>query len=258
MADREPKLAVLIDADNAPAADAAALFVEIAKLGEASLRRAYGDFSRLTRKGWNMQALARHAIQPHQQFPNTTRKNATDIAMVIDAMDLVHSGRFDGFCLVTSDSDFTRLAARIREQGLDVFGIGRQSTPESFRQACTRFIYTENFATPEPATPAAATPTPAAEPEPAPAPAPARLSPAQVVPRLRRAVDEIEGDAEGWVPLGRVGQILNNRYPDFDPRSYGYAKLSDLVDSTGQFEIDRSAPHLRMRPKPARPKRGAR
>ena len=141
---RSPRLAVLIDADNASAKIADGLFEEIAKIGEASVRRIYGDFSNPRSKAW-ADTLSQHAIIPQQQFAYTTGKNASDITLVIDAMDLLHSGRFDGFCLVSSDSDFTRLAARIREQGVDVFGFGEQKTPESFRQACRRFVYTENL-----------------------------------------------------------------------------------------------------------------
>lgn len=141
---RSPRLAVLIDADNASAKIADGLFEEIAKIGEASVRRIYGDFSNARSRAW-ADILSKHAIIPQQQFAYTTGKNASDITLVIDAMDLLHSGRFDGFCLVSSDSDFTRLAARIREQGVDVFGFGEQKTPESFRQACRRFVYTENL-----------------------------------------------------------------------------------------------------------------
>src|SRR5271156_4315387 len=142
---RSPRLAVLIDADNTSAKIADGLFEEIAKIGEASVRRIYGDFSSARSKGW-ADVLSKHAIIPQQQFSYTTGKNASDITLVIDAMDLLHSGRFDGFCLVSSDSDFTRLASRIREQGVDVFGFGEQKTPESFRQACRRFVYTEKSA----------------------------------------------------------------------------------------------------------------
>ncbi len=141
---RAPRLVVLIDADNASARIAPGLFEEIAKIGEASVRRIYGDFSGTRLKSW-ADILSTHAIMPHQNFAYTSGKNASDIALVIDAMDLLHSARFDGFCLVSSDSDFTRLAARIREQGVDVYGFGEQKTPESFRQACRRFIYTENL-----------------------------------------------------------------------------------------------------------------
>ena len=141
---RSPRLAVLIDADNTSARIVDRLFEEIAKVGEASVRRIYGDFSSTRSKAWS-EVLARHAIIPQQQFAYTTGKNASDITLVIDAMDLLHSGRFDGFCLVSSDSDFTRLASRIREQGIDVYGFGEQKTPASFRQACRRFVYTENL-----------------------------------------------------------------------------------------------------------------
>src|ERR1700748_447008 len=141
---RAPRLAVLIDADTASAPSAPALFEELAKIGEASVRRIYGDFSGTRLKSW-ADVLSTYAIMPHQNFAYTAGKNASDIALVIDAMDLLHSGRFDGFCLVSSDSDFTRLAARIREEGVDVYGFGEQKTPESFRQACRRFVYTENL-----------------------------------------------------------------------------------------------------------------
>src|SRR6266498_2638200 len=141
---RLPRFAVLIDADNTSPLIAGGLFEEVAKFGEASVRRIYGDFSGQRLKSW-ADILQKFAIDPYQQFAYTTGKNASDIALVIDAMDLLHTGRFDGFCLVSSDSDFTRLASRIREQGLDAFGFGEQKTPESFRQACRRFIYTENL-----------------------------------------------------------------------------------------------------------------
>src|ERR1700716_4286688 len=141
---RSPRLAVLIDADNASPRIADGLFEEVAKLGEASVRRIYGDFSGPRLKLW-ADILSKHAIIPQQNFAYTAGKNASDIALVIDAMDLLHSARFDGFCLVSSDSDFTRLAARIREQGIDVYGFGEQKTPESFRQACRKFVYTENL-----------------------------------------------------------------------------------------------------------------
>ena len=160
---RSPRLAVLIDADNASAKIADGLFEEIAKIGEASVRRIYGDFSSTRSKAW-ADVLSKHAIIPQQQFAYTTGKNASDITLVIDAMDLLHSGRFDGFCLVSSDSDFTRLAARIREQGIDVFGFGEQKTPESFRQACRRFVYTENLLPTAPANAQDAAPTKSLQP----------------------------------------------------------------------------------------------
>ncbi len=189
---RSPRLAVLIDADNASAKIVDGLFEEIAKIGEASVRRIYGDFANPRSKAW-IDVLARHAIIPQQQFAYTAGKNASDITLVIDAMDLLHSGRFDGFCLVSSDSDFTRLASRIREQGIDVFGFGEQKTPESFRQACRRFIYTENLL---PVAAANGTDT---------AQATASLQPpTAATPIIRKVIAQMESE-DGWVPLGAVG-----------------------------------------------------
>lgn len=221
---RSPKLAVLIDADNASSSIADGLFEEIAKIGEASVRRIYGDFSSSRSRGWAA-VLSRHAIIPHQQFAYTTGKNASDIALVIDAMDLLLSGRFDGFCLVSSDSDFTRLAARIREQGTDVYGFGEQKTPEAFRQACRRFIYTENLV----AIPVTG--------EPAPQLAKPLREPRDAIPIFRKVIEQMESD-DGWVPLGALGTQLANLVSDFDPRTFGFRKLSDLVRATGVFEID--------------------
>src|ERR1700738_5342250 len=178
---RSPRLAVLIDADNASA-----------KIGETSVRRIYGDFSNPRSKGW-ADTLSKHAIIPQQQFAYTTGKNASDITLVIDAMDLLHSGRVDGVCLVSSDSDFTRLASRIREQGVDVFGFGEQKTPESFRQACRRFVYTENRLTgPTVTIREAAPPTKPLQP----------LSAATAI--LKKVIEQMESE-DGWVPLGAVG-----------------------------------------------------
>lgn len=243
---RSPRLAVLIDADNASAKIADGLFEEIAKIGEASVRRIYGDFSVGRSKGW-AEVLARHAIIPQQQFAYTVGKNASDITLVIDAMDLLHSGRFDGFCLVSSDSDFTRLAARIREQGIDVFGFGEQKTPESFRQACRRFIYTENLLPTAPAN--------IQNEEPRAAPL---QSPADAVPILTKVLDQIEGE-DGWVPLGTVGNQLANLASDFDPRSFGFKKLSDLVRQTNAFELrhpEGGTLRIRVKPKPPEARRG--
>ena len=221
---RSPRLAVLIDADNASARIADGLFEEIAKLGEASVRRIYGDFSSTRSKGWT-DILAKHAIIPQQQFAYTTGKNASDITLVIDAMDLLHSGRFDGFCLVSSDSDFTRLAARIREQGVDVFGFGEQKTPESFRQACRRFVYTENlFAAVTNNQDAVAAPR-------------ALQSASAATPLVKKAITQLESE-DGWVTLGEVGKQLANLASDFDPRTYGFRKLSDLVKKTDAFDIE--------------------
>ena len=242
-----PRLAVLIDADNASAKIADGLFEEIAKIGEASVRRIYGDFSSGRSKGWADQ-LSKHAIIPHQQFAYTTGKNASDITLVIDAMDLLHSGRFAGFCLVSSDSDFTRLAARIREQGVDVFGFGEQKTPESFRQACRRFIYTENLL------PGAS----AGEDEPD-LKTPSLQPPSAATTTIKKAIEQIETE-DGWVPLSQVGNLLSNLSSDFDPRTFGSRKLSDLIRKTNAFEIDHPqgrGMRIRIRPagkKPLTPK----
>jgi uncharacterized LabA/DUF88 family protein len=237
---RLPRLAVLIDADNTSPRIAAGLFEEVAKFGEASARRIYGDFSNQRLRSW-ADILQKYAIDPYQQFAYTTGKNASDIALVIDAMDLLHSGRFDGFCLVSSDSDFTRLASRLREQGADVFGFGERKTPESFRQACRRFIYTENLLPDAPA----ATPEQGAARKP--------LQPlSAAVEIFNKAIAEMETE-DGWVGLGVVGQRLANIASDFDPRTYGFRKLSDLVRKTGAFEIDQPEGRaMRIRAKPTR------
>ena len=242
---RAPRLAVLIDADNTSARIAPGLFEEIAKIGEASVRRIYGDFSTSRLKAW-ADVLSMHAIMPHQNFAYTSGKNASDIALVIDAMDLLHSGRFDGFCLVSSDSDFTRLAARIREQGVDVYGFGEQKTPESFRQACRRFVYTENLLPEVPK-------TDQAQPD---AKHGKALKPTSVAtPLIRKAIDQLENE-DGWVSLGTVGKRLANLSSDFDPRTYGHAKLSDLVEKTGAFELRRGesgSVYIRSKPTTPRP-----
>jgi hypothetical protein len=246
--DRSDRLAVLIDADNASSQIADGLFEEIAKIGEASVRRIYGDFAAPRMKGWSG-VLSRHAIIPQQQFAYVTGKNASDIALVIDAMDLLHSNRFDGFCLVSSDSDFTRLAARIREQGIDVYGFGEQKTPESFRQACRRFIYTENLRADGPARDAPDATVKPLQP------------PSAAVPTLRRAMEQMESE-DGWVPLSAFGQRVANLASDFDPRTYGFGRLGDLVTKTGAFEVERmDGRGLRIRAKPEKkpaPKRARR
>lgn len=228
---RSPRLAVLIDADNTSAKVAEGLFLEIAKLGEASVRRIYGDFADPRMRGW-AEAMPRHAIVPHQNFAYTQGKNSADIALVIDAMDLLHSGRFDGFCLVSSDSDFTRLAARVREQGLDAYGFGQRKTPDAFRQACKRFFFTENLL-PQVAEPAAAAEAP-------------KDNPAEALPIIRSAMTEFEDD-DGWIALGQLGNQLQKIAPDFDTRTYGSGKLSSLIEKLGIFELDRAAQPIRLR-----------
>ncbi len=230
------KLAVLIDADNAQPAITEGLLAEVAKFGTAHVKRAYGDWTGTSLKGWKDHLLAQ-SIQPIQQFAYTSGKNATDAAMVIDAMDLLYSGRFDGFCLVSSDSDFTRLAARIRESGLTVYGFGERKTPKPFVAACDKFIYIENLTYAE----SAATPAGTVL-KPIPRTSAAQLKgDTALVNQLRNAV-EAASDDDGWASLASVGHIITKQRPDFDSRNYGYAKLSDLMAATTLFEVDRRSP----------------
>ena len=230
------RLAVLIDADNVPAKHAAGIFEEIATLGEAGLRRIYGDFSNGSPQGWNAKSLAEYAIVPHQQFAHTSGKNSSDIALVIDAMDILHTGRFSGFVLVSSDSDFIRLASRIREQGLDVYGIGERKAPQAFVAACNRFIYIENIEKTE-------------------AGAPQTQKAGSTKPKhdldhafqLIRNVVHNANEADGWASLSVVGSQLGKMYPDFDSRTYGQKKLSDLVRVIDRFEKSGTIRDLKIR-----------
>lgn len=241
------KLAVLIDADNAKPSIIEALLAEIAKYGTAHVKRAYGDWTDTHLKTWKDRLLTQ-SIQPIQQFGYTRGKNATDSALIIDAMDLLYSGRFDGFCIVSSDSDFTRLAGRIRESGLLVYGFGERKTPEPFVAACDKFIYVENLSG-KPDQEAPRQPRSAAQ----------LKQDTSLVNLLRNAVDAASDD-DGWATLGAVGSIISKQRPDFDARSYGYGKLSDLVAATTMFEIERRATgegrpktiHVRNRNKPAK------
>ena len=229
------KLAVLIDADNAPPTIIEELLAEVAKYGTAHVKRAYGDWTGTSLRGWKEQLLAQ-SIQPIQQFAYTTGKNATDAAMVIDAMDLLYSERFDGFCLVSSDSDFTRLAARIRESGLTVYGFGERKTPKPFVAACDKFIYIENLIVPQ-----AAAPTDTAL-NPTPRMPTAKLKGDTALVNLLRNAVEAGSDDDGWALLANVGHIVTKQRPDFDSRNYGYAKLSDLMAATTLFDLDRRPP----------------
>ncbi|MGH3374845.1 MAG: NYN domain-containing protein [Actinoallomurus sp.] len=229
------KLAMLIDADNAQPAITEGLLAEVAKYGTAHVKRAYGDWTSSSLKGWKDHLLAQ-SIQPIQQFAYTSGKNATDAAMVIDAMDLLYSARFDGFCIVSSDSDFTRLAARIRESGLTVYGFGERKTPKPFVAACDKFIYIENLTYAESAAPTDAVP------KPTPRTSATKLKgDTALVNHLRNAV-EAASDDDGWAALGGVGHIITKQRPDFDSRNYGYAKLSDLMSATTLFDLDRRSP----------------
>lgn len=234
--DGQRRLAVLIDADNAQASVIEGLLAEVAKYGLASVKRIYGDFTTQQQAQWK-KVLLKHSISPVQQFAYTSGKNATDSALIIDAMDLMYTDRFDGMCLVSSDSDFTRLAQRLREEGLTVYGFGEHKTPDPFVQACDKFIYTEvlRAEAPEPA-PAAvkrsqdATPKPELLPESA-TPSAERKSDSPLplpLDLLRQAIEEAS-DEEGWAHLGPMGTYLNKIKPNFDPRLYGQKKLSDLL-----------------------------
>src|SRR5215469_1655424 len=230
------RLAVIIDADNAQPSIIEALLAEVAKYGTAYVRRAYGDWTGSSLKGWKEQLLAQ-SIQPIQQFAYTRGKNATDAAMVIDAMDLLYSGRLDGFCIVSSDSDFTRLAARIRESGLTVYGFGERKTPKPFVAACDKFIYIENLTYTESAATRADELV-----QPAPRVGAAQLKGDTALVSLLRNSVEAASDDDGWAPLASVGHIITNQRPDFDSRTYGYAKLSDLIEATTLFELERRSP----------------
>lgn len=217
------KLAVLIDADNAQPSIVDGLLIEIANYGTASVKRIYGDWTAPNLKGWK-EVLLMHSIQPIQQFAYTTGKNATDSAMVIDAMDLLYSGNFDGFCVVSSDSDFTRLASRIRESGLLVYGFGERKTPSAFVSACDKFIYTEVLRAKTDESKAIAKKSTAQ-----------LKQDTKLVSLLRNAV-EASSDDSGWAALGTVGNKIAKQSPEFDSRNYGYAKLSALVTATKLFE----------------------
>lgn len=238
MIDDQARLAVLIDADNSQPSIIAGLMDEIAAHGIASVKRIYGDWTDTKLKGWK-NVLLEHGLHPMQQFAYTTGKNATDSAMIIDAMDLLYTKNFDGFCIVSSDSDFTRLASRIRESGIKVYGFGEQKTPKSFIGVCDKFIYTENLRRDANHKEAAAV----------------KIKPDNkaLLALVRNAVEDTTNEA-GWSYLGSIGQNLINKSPEFDPRSYGYKKLLDLIEGLGEFEFKFSDPlsgsqavHVRMK-----------
>jgi uncharacterized LabA/DUF88 family protein len=218
------KLAVLIDAENTQASIIDALLAEIAKYGIASVRRIYGDWTTTLLRGWK-DVLLEHAIQPIQQFRYTVGKNASDSALIIDAMDLLYTEKLDGFCIVSSDSDFTRLASRIREAGLVVYGFGEKKTPKAFVGACDKFVFTEILREDEPSTSRGKKTTTDLNQD------------ATLVNLLRNAV-EYSASEDGWAYLGQIGQHIANQSPEFDPRNYGYKKLGDLVRATQLFEVD--------------------
>ena len=225
------KLAVLVDADNTTAACAQDLLEEIAKYGIASVKRIYGDWSSPALNGWRS-ILLRHALVPIQQFAYTKGKDATDMGLIIDAMDLLYSGHFDGFCLVSSDSDFTPLASRIRASGRVVYGFGREQTPEAFRQACDRFFYIENLGEAgknknDPGAGPAAASTDQADT--AKSSAKPRQMDATIKDLLYKSIKDATDEATGWAFVGKIGNVISETRPDFDSRTYGYAKLSGML-----------------------------
>jgi uncharacterized LabA/DUF88 family protein len=240
MASRETaKLAVLIDADNAQASSCEELLAEVARYGTASIKRAYGDWTTTNLRGWK-DVLHKLAIQPIQQFSYTSGKNATDSALIIDAMDLLHAGGLDGFCLVSSDSDFTRLATRIREAGLAVYGFGEKKTPEAFIAACDKFTFVEILREE--------------------AESPKEGSVAEL-PKLKPMVlKALEATAreDGWATLSALGSQLTRNHPSFDPRNYNEAKLGELMRKQNYLEVKEvnigegaGHAHLHVRRKPA-------
>jgi uncharacterized LabA/DUF88 family protein len=223
----QAKLAVLIDADNTQPAIIEGLLDEVAKYGVASVKRIYGDWTSTNLRSWK-EKLLEYAIQPIQQFAYTSGKNATDSAMIIDAMDLLYSGKLDGFCVVSSDSDFTRLAARLRESGLMVYGFGEKKTPRAFVSVCDKFIYTEILRDiPE-------------DEDDTKTVAPARKVDRRLLKLLRDTVEDL-ADESGWAYLGGIGQKITNRSSEFDPRNYGFKKLGDIFRALPQFETEERA-----------------
>lgn len=227
MAQPADLLAVLIDADNVSAAKIDAVLAEVAGFGTASVKRIYGDWTSTQLSTWK-QAASEHVIQPVQQFANTVGKNATDSALIIDAMDLLYTRRFSGFCIVSSDSDFTRLATRIREEGVTVHGFGERKTPVTFRNACDTFTYLDVLEEPQDQ-PTAVAPTRKTTQE--------LRQDTKLVAGLRACITTASGE-DGWANLSAVGSLMRKQQPDFDSRNWGYAKLSDLVKATGLFVLE--------------------
>lgn len=227
------KLAVLIDADNAQPSIVEGMLAEIAKFGTASVKRIYGDWTSNRLRGWK-EHLLQYSIQPIQQFGYTTGKNATDSAMIIDAMDLLYTEEFDGFCLVTSDSDFTKLAARIRESGLTVYGFGEKKTPDPFVAACDKFVYTEVLRSEDEKDESTSIDRMSSR----------ELKQDTKLVKLIRNAIEASSDESGWAHLGQVGSYIAKQSPEFDPRNYGYRKLGELVEAVKLFQIEeRSTGH---------------
>jgi uncharacterized LabA/DUF88 family protein len=239
---KDLRLAVLIDADNVPYSNIKGMLEEIAKYGTPTFKRIYGDWTKPTVSGWKT-VLLENAITPVQQYSYTTGKNATDSAMIIDAMDILYSRNVDGFCLVTSDSDFTRLAIRLREAGMKVFGLGEKKTPTAFISACDKFIYIEILKQPEqPEKPAPVTRSrkaPAKKAVQPPAPKETTIGTVDqgLIKLISASINDL-AEEDGWAFLGDVGNLILKKKPDFDPRNYGFKKLYPLIRGINRFEID--------------------
>ena len=237
------RLAVLIDADNAPRRYLKEVMEEIAVYGTPTIKRIYGDWTNPRLEGWK-KVLLENAITPIQQYSYTVGKNATDSAMIIDAMDILYSGRVEGFCLISSDSDFTRLATRLREAGMKVIGIGEKKTPNPFIVSCEKFIYIEIISGPKKKSQGKAKAHTSGEEEKTTeiASKVAKLEPAPGVPEeiiylIATTIDDVADD-DGWAYLGEVGSLLNKKQPDFDSRNYGFKKLTLLIGAVDCFEVD--------------------
>src|SRR6186713_1985534 len=220
---KDIRLAVLIDADNVPYSNVKGVMEEIAKYGTPTFKRIYGDWTRPTVSGWK-NVLLENAITPIQQYSYTSGKNSSDSALIIDAMDILYSGKVDGFCIVSSDSDFTRLATRLREAGMKVFGIGQKKTPNPFIVACDKFIYMEIIAVPDSEDHHVASKTKAKTKATHPQPAASfdKLN-KETLNLIANTIDDL-GDENGWAFLGEVGSLLLKKQPNFDPRNYGFSK----------------------------------
>jgi uncharacterized LabA/DUF88 family protein len=242
----DKRIAVLIDADNVSSKYISNIMNEVSNHGTPTYKRIYGDWTSVKMTSWK-DVLLKHSLIPMQQYSYTTGKNATDSALIIDAMDILYSGRVDGFCIVSSDSDFTKLASRLREAGMAVIGMGEKKTPGPFIAACDMFKYLEVLASTdgkgaeEEAAPNEKSVVDAAKKAP-----PNNKERAKLIRTIRTIVTEIS-DEDGWAFLGELGSILNRRLPDFDSRNYGAMKLTPLIESLGSFDIESrktSNPHV--------------
>ncbi len=232
---KDSRLAILIDADNVPYSNIRGVMEEIAKYGTPTFKRIYGDWTKPTVSGWK-NVLLENAITPIQQYSYTSGKNSSDSALIIDAMDILYSGKVEGFCIISSDSDFTRLATRLREAGMKVFGIGQKKTPNPFIVACDKFIYMEiipQFEMPE----ADSGPSKAKPVKPAPKATVDKIS-RETLKLIVATINDL-ADENGWAFLGDVGNLLLKKQPNFDPRNYGFLKLTPLIRSLPQYEIDK-------------------